>query len=168
VEYTAQKDKPDFATHGFGYLHHYDTLIRPQLTEFNNAYLAMAVFKLVLHVTITLKDFQIKDKHSSAIDNYFPRPPDLQYLWHYSYEKNDDASKICCDTDYIDSNCLTYVKRFPRNNTIRHRITWYFKPRQYARPADHKFENLKMEDLAWLGMAEQKLSSSPVVLRAGT
>jgi hypothetical protein len=61
VEYTAQKEKPDFVTHGFAFMQHYNLLMRPQLTEFNHAYLAMASCKVVLHITITLKDFQIKD-----------------------------------------------------------------------------------------------------------
>jgi hypothetical protein len=86
LEYTAQKDKSDFVTHAFYPFFYYDQLIRPQLTEFNNAYLAMAILKVVLHVTITLKTFHIKDKHSNSVDNYYPRPPDLSYLWHYCYE----------------------------------------------------------------------------------
>jgi hypothetical protein len=101
IEYTAKKDKPDFVTHAFHWHWYWDNLMKSQLTEFNNAYRGINLQRVKVHVTLTLKDFQIKDKNSSSIDNYFPRSPDFMYLWHYSYETPSDVSVTCCDTDYI-------------------------------------------------------------------
>jgi hypothetical protein len=90
IEYTAQNDKPDFVTHAFGWHLYWNKLIAPQLSEFNNAYRGINLQRVRLYVTLTLKDFQIKDKHSTSVDNYFPRSPDLMYLWHYTYEQSKD------------------------------------------------------------------------------
>jgi hypothetical protein len=94
LEYTARKDKPDYATHGFGYMHHFDTLIVPQFSEFNNAYKTLMILKTTLHITISLKTYQIKDKHSAGKDSYYPRQPELSYLWHQTHEANEVASKL--------------------------------------------------------------------------
>jgi hypothetical protein len=129
VNYSASKNVPDTQTHGFGWQFHYDALIKNQMSEFNNAYLSLAVLRVTLWVTIQLKSFQIKDKHDSKIDNFYPRPPDMSYLWHYCYEANEIASKICCDQDFVDKHCLQYIRRFPRNNIIKHKIVWNLKPK---------------------------------------
>jgi hypothetical protein len=140
VNYVVRQKVPDVATHAFGPQFNYDTLVKSQMSEFNNAYLAAAILKATMWVTIQLKNYQIKDKHSSSVDNYYPRPPDLSYLWHYSYEK--DSSKIACSQDYIDKNCLQYIRRFPRSNTIKHKIVWNYKPKKYYIPDDNKLENV--------------------------
>jgi hypothetical protein len=102
IEHTAQKDKPYFVTHAFGWHWYWDNLIKPQLTEFNNAYRGINLQRVRLHVTLTLKDFQIKDKHSTSVDNFFPMSPDLMYLWHYSYETSYSTIYVVIQTILIN------------------------------------------------------------------
>jgi hypothetical protein len=67
IEYTAQKEQPDFVPHSFHWHMYWNNMLRQQLTEFNHAYRGMNVQRVRMHIMLSLKDFQIKDKHSTFV-----------------------------------------------------------------------------------------------------
>jgi hypothetical protein len=84
----------------------------------------------------------------------------MKYLWHYAYDGNH--AKVCCNRNYIQANCLSYVKTWkPRG--IRHRITWYYHPLAFAFPADNKFENIKWQSLLAAQGSNNRIQSRKVV-----
>lgn len=107
---------------------YFDSLIKSQLSEFNNAYCGVRLEKVTYYIQIFREAVYnvIPDKSADQVDSTVRFQT---YLWHYNY---DGDPFVCLITnEYIDEHQLKYVKRWPKSDHVKHRITWYLKPRGF-------------------------------------
>lgn len=147
--YTADADpkNADYVVRTFGCDGGYfDNYVVKELSEFNNAYTGVRLDKVTAHIALNLIDFKVHNKKvDPSAETHLPISPAMEYLWHYNYDGTH--STISCKRSNVEDNCLTFVRKWPRSNRLKHRITWYFKPRIWYFLKEVKFEKLNTRNL---------------------
>ena len=145
VNFKSAKKDPDFLCHKFSASQYYDNYIAKELKEMNTAYSGFRCGKVVAHVTITMADKRYEyDADLDAKIKQVVVGPD-QYLWHYSYD--GQLNGVLCDRNSVTSKCLGFIKKWPKSDYVRHRISWYLRAHKWHYPEGDTFEKVQWEAL---------------------
>lgn len=145
IHFGAGKDKADYKTHPFVNSAYYDGYIQGQMSEFNNAYTKMRIDKVVAYITMTVTGRAgIVGSISKDVHYIHEYGRNIPYLWHYNYDGK--ANDVMCNQDYIDKNCLKFLKNTSIGSVIRKKVTWLLRPKNWL-VGLKGFENYKFEDV---------------------
>lgn len=118
-----------------------------QLKEFEDKYISCMLRKVVMYFRGWLHGYayDAQDTISGASKHFFDFG-NHRYLWHYNYDNS--YTEVKCDSEYINTNGIEHVRDWPKGRKIKHKLTWYFKPKEMFYPVGGKFSTMEFSVLA--------------------